>query len=43
MEGMEGTIEWKLSEVNTRAVSRGQNQLIGDFKVAVRDVISIRG
>ena len=36
-------IEWKLSEINTRAVSRGQNELIGKFKVAAGDVISIRG
>ena len=33
----------KLSEVNTRAVSRGQNELIGKFKMAEGDVISIRG
>jgi hypothetical protein len=26
-------IKWKLSEVNTRAVSRGQNELIGKFKI----------
>ena len=26
-----GKIKWKLSEVNTRAVSRGQNELIGNF------------
>ena len=32
-----------LSEVNTRAVSRGQNELIGKFKMAAGDVISIRG
>ena len=38
-EGMEGT----LSEVNTRAVPRGQNELIGKFKMAAGDVISIRG
>ena len=37
-----GKIEWKSSEVNTRAVSRGQNELIGEFKMAVGDVISIR-
>ena len=37
-----GKIEWKLSEVNTRAVSRGQNELIGEFKMAVGDMISIR-
>ena len=28
-----GKIEWKLSEVNTKAVSRGQNELIGEFKM----------
>ena len=38
-----GKIKCKLSEVNTRAVSRGQNELIGKFKMAVGDVISIRG
>ena len=38
-----GKIEWKLCEVNTKAVSRGQNKLIGEFKTAVADVISIRG
>ena len=38
-----GKIDWKSSEVNTRAVSRGQNKLIGEFKMAVGDVISIRG
>ena len=38
-----GEIEWKLSEVNTRAVSRGQKELIGEFKMTARDVISIRG
>ena len=27
----------------TRAVSRGQNELIGEFKMAVDNVISIRG
>ena len=35
-------IEWKLSEVNTRAVSRKQNELIGKFSVTL-DVFSIRG
>ena len=34
-------IEWKLSEVNTRAVSRRQNELIGKFKMATGDVIII--
>ena len=40
---MEGKIKWKLSEVYTRAVSRRQNELIGEFKMAAGDVISIRG
>ena len=39
---MEDKIKWKLSEVNTMAVSRGQNELIGKFKMAVGDGISIR-
>ena len=38
-----GKFKRKLSEVNTRAVSRGQNELIGKFKMAAGDVISIRG
>jgi hypothetical protein len=38
-----GKIEWKLSEVNTRAASRGQNKLIGEFKMAEGNVISIKG
>ena len=38
-----GKIEWKSSKVNTRSVSRGQNELIGEFKMAAGDVISIRG
>ena len=29
-----GKIEWGLSEVNIRALSRGQNKLIGKFKMA---------
>ena len=41
--GNEGKIKRKLSEGNTRAVSRGQNDLIGKFKMAVGDVINIRG
>ena len=41
--GDEGKIERKLSEVNTRTVSRGQNELIGEFKIAAGGVISIRG
>ena len=36
-------IKWKLSEGNTRAVSRGQNELIGKFKMGAGDVIGIRG
>jgi hypothetical protein len=32
----------KLSEFNIRAVSRGQNKLIGKFKKVANDVISIR-
>jgi hypothetical protein len=35
-------IEWKTSEVNTRAVSRGHNDLIGEFKMAAGYEISIR-
>ena len=31
-------IEWKSSEVNTRAGSRGQNKLIGKFKMAAGDI-----
>ena len=37
-----GKIELKSAEVNPRAVSRGQNELIGEFKIVVGDVISIR-
>ena len=33
--------EWKLSEVNANTMSRGQNQLIGKFKMAAGDEISI--
>ena len=35
-------IKRKLSNVNTRAVSRGQNELVGKFKMAVGDMVSIR-
>jgi hypothetical protein len=38
-----GKFKNKLSEVNTRAVSRGQNELVGKFKMAAGDVVSIRG
>ena len=41
--GDRGKIQRKLSEVNTRAVCRGQNKLIGKFKMAAGDMISIRG
>ena len=34
-----GEIVWKLSEVDTRAVSRGQNELIGQLKM--RRVMSL--
>ena len=34
-----GKFKRKLSEVITRAVSRGQNELIGKFKMAADDVI----
>ena len=39
----EDGMEWKSAKVNTRAVSRGQNKLIGEFKMAVGDVNIIRG
>ena len=38
-----GKIKWKLSEVNSGAVSRAQDELIAKFKMATSDVISIRG
>jgi hypothetical protein len=31
--GNGGKTEWKLSESNTRSVSRGKNKLIGKFKM----------
>ena len=37
-----GKIEWKSSEVNIRTVSRGQNELIGKFKMVAGDVVNIR-
>ena len=33
-----GKIEWQLFEVNTTAVSRGDNELIGEFKWAAGDM-----
>ena len=38
-----GKFKRKLSEVNTKAVSRGQNELVGKFKMAASDMVSIRG
>ena len=32
----------KLSEVNTRAVSRGQNKFVGNFKMEAGNMVSIR-
>ena len=33
----------KLSEVNTRAVSRGLNELVSKFKMVAGDMVSIKG
>ena len=41
-KGMEGKLYGNY-EVNTRAVSREQEELIGKFKMAAGDVISDRG
>ena len=38
-----GKIKWKLSEVYTKTMSRGQNELVGNFKMAAGNVISIWG
>jgi hypothetical protein len=38
-----GKFRRKLSEINTRAVSRRQNKLVGKFKMAAGDMVSIRG
>ena len=44
MRGMdEGKFKRKLFEVNTRAVSRRQNELVDRFKMAAGDVINIGG
>ena len=37
-----GKFKWRLSEINARAVSRGQNELVSKFKMAVGDMASIR-
>ena len=42
-EQKEGKIERKLSEINSRVVSKEQNELIVKFKMAAGDVIIIRG
>ena len=36
-----GKIGWKLSEVNTKAVYGGQNELIGELKMETGEVIRI--
>ena len=41
--GVGGINKRRLSEVNTRGMSRGQGKLIGKFKMVAGDVISIRG
>ena len=38
-----GRLEGKLSGDYLKAVSRGQSKLVGKFKMAAGDVISIRG
>ena len=38
---MEGKLNGNYQRVNTRAVSRGENELIGEFKTAAGDVVSI--
>ena len=42
--GMDGgKFKRKLSYVNSRAVSRGQNELVGKFKMVAVDMVSSRG
>ena len=42
--GVGGKIKWRLFEVNARAVSREQNELVCKFKMAVGEMVSsIRG
>ena len=38
-----GKFKRKLPEVNARAVSRRQNELVGKFKMAEGDMVNIRG
>jgi len=40
---MEGNLKGSYLRLITKAVSRGQNELIGKFKMAAGDVISIGG
>ena len=43
-KGMDGRkFKRRLSEVNARAVPRGQNELVCKFKMAAGDMVSIRG
>ena len=37
-----GKVERKSSEVDTKAISRRHNELLGNFKMVACDVISIR-
>ena len=39
--GVGGKIKWRLSEANAWAVSRGQDKLVGKFKMVAGDVISM--
>ena len=40
--GMDGgKLKRRLSEVNARAVCREQNELVGKFKMAVGDMVSL--
>ena len=38
-----GKFKTRLSEINVRAVSRGQNKLVCKFKMAAGDMARIRG
>ena len=38
-----GKFKTRLSEINVRAVSRGQNKLVCKFKMVAGDMVSIRG
>ena len=41
--GIGGKIKWRLCEVNARRISRGQDELVGKFKMVAGDMVSIRG